>query len=334
MNNKEKTTMDKIFGLVKYIIGALVIIVIMTNVGRIVKWIGLEEPVFENSKVVVRENYDLDQETLAALETAEQAAYQYASGEIDKWIGDIRVNEERFLDEYFSYARMKGRDLAAFYYGTLHKVLKVTKTPAEILMEDLKKGISNHFFSKEVAQMKVTNITNGAVEVFIKTFDNELIKLQEKHNIPKPVWDKYIYNLCSMIARFESKSVPTATKIVVGSLTGISIKAAQPLLAKLGPKVAQKIALKTGAKSASLAGAKRFSKWIPGLGTVITIAVIGWDYIDYKLTADRAKSDPRDGFDQYFQEMKTELLGPTEDSIMGSIGMWSDNLKKNISNNK
>lgn len=329
---KEKTTMEKIFGFGKFVIISALIFVFLTNVGKIVDMTGLKERHFENSKVVPKVDYDLDKEILAAMDTAEQAAYQYASDELDRWISEMMGNTDRFLDEYFEFTSTKGREISAFYHWGMNKIFSGHKTAAEALMDNLEHEISKHLMNKEVAQSRIDNITNGAVKVFMDTFGSELVKLQEKHNIPRPDWDKHIYRICSMTAEYDAKSVPVASKIVVASGAAITIKVATPALSWLGEKVGQKMAAKAGAKYAAAAagGAKKFAKFIPGIGTVIAISVIGWDLLDYKVTSERSKRDLRTGLEEYFQEMKAELLGPTEDSIMGSIYMWENNLKANI----
>ena len=331
-NKKEKTTMDKIFGLIKYLVGAALIFVFLTGVGRLMLGSGAGERHFENAKVVSKIDYNVDQEILDAMNTAEQAAYQYASAEIDRWIAEMMGSTNRFLDEYFEFGAVKGREVMALFHGAAHKLNISNKTATEALIEDLEHEMSKRLMNKEVAQSRIENITNCAVKEFLDTFGDELVKIQQKHNIPRPDWDKHIYRLCKMTAEYDSKSVPVASKIVIASGATITLKVATPALAMIGEKVGAKLAAKAGAKyvTAAANGAKNFSKMLPGIGTIIAISVIGWDLLDSKITAERNKRDLKAGFEQYFQEMKTELLGPTEDSIMGSIYMWENNIKANI----
>ena len=332
INNKEKTTMDRIFGLIKYLVGAAIIFVFLTGVGRMMLGSGAGERHFENEKVVSKIDYNVDQEILAAMNTAEQAAYQYASAELDRWISEMMGSTDRFLEEYYEFGSVKSRELMALFHGAAHKLNSSYKTATEALIEDLEHEMSKRLMNKEVAQSRIENITNGTVKEFLDTFGEELVKIQQKHKIPTPDWDKHIYRLCKMTAEYDAKGVPVASKIVIASSAAITLKVATPVLAMVGEKVGAKLATKAGAKyiTAAANGAKSFGRMIPGIGTVIAISVIGWDLLDYKVTADRNKRDLKAGFEQYFQEMKAELLGPTENSIMGSIYMWENNIKANI----
>ena len=88
--------------------------------------------------------------------------------------------------------------------------------------------------------------------------------------------------------------------------------------------------IKAGAKAVGATGAKSLGKFVPGIGMGIAIVVIVWDLWDYKNTADKGRRELRAGFAEYFQGLKAELLGPTEDSIMGSIVMWENAIRANL----
>lgn len=90
------------------------------------------------------------------------------------------------------------------------------------------------------------------------------------------------------------------------------------------------MAAKASAKAAGSTGAKSLGKVVPGIGMGIAIVVIVWDLWDYRKTADKGRRELRAGFAEYFQGLKDELLGPTEDSIMGSIVIWENAVRANI----
>lgn len=317
-------------GLVEFVLVMAFLFTVIICIGDRIRMSGYKEPVFKNAKVVTEANYNLNAETQMAMATAKEAAYQYASDELDKWIAEMMKETDRFANEYFEYGAENSRGLSAVYHDVMHKLISSHKTANEALMEDLEQQISCHLFNKEAAQARITNITNETVAVYMKTFSRELAKIQEKHSIPQPVWDRHIYHLCSITAGFDSRSVPITTKVVVSTVAGITLKVATPLVTKVGQHVGEKLAAKAGTKTV----AKNFGKWIPGLGTLIATTVIGWDLIDYKLTAEKNKRALKAGFELYFQEMKTELLGPTEDSIIGSITLWENNIKSKLALSK
>lgn len=315
-----------IAGIGKWILVVAVTFTAVIWLGDKVRLYGHHTPEFESAKSVTEEQYDLDMETQIAMQTAKQAAYQYASDELDKWVSAIMNEVDSFADGYFEYGAENSRGLSAAYHGMMHKLISSHKTADEALMEDLERQISTRLFSKAAAQERITNITNETVALYMKTFGRELAKIQERHNIPKPLWDKHIYNLSEITAGFESRSVSMTTKVAVSTVAGITLKVATPLIDRVGQRAAAKLAAKAGTKTVTTS----FAKWIPGLGTVIAATVIGWDLIDYKVTAEKNKRALKAGFEKYFQEMKIELLGQTEDSIIGAITLWENSIKSKL----
>ncbi len=289
-----------------------------------------EMPKFENSKVVPTFNYNLDKEILDAMDTAEKAARQSAEREIDLWIQELMGRSELFIDDYFKLLNVKGRETIAVYHFIANKIISGHPTAAEAHMKALEKEISAHVIMPEVAQQRIEAITNNTVAAYMKALDNKFKEIQEKHNIPTPVWNKHISRLCGLTAEFETKSVPISAKMVLASLGVLTVKAMTPIITKIGQKVGQKLAVKAGAEAVGATGAKSLGKFVPGIGMGIAIVVIIWDLWDYKNTADKGRRELRAGFAEYFQGLKAELLGPTEDSIMGSIVMWENAIRAKL----
>ena len=183
---KEKSTFDKILGLIKLTLVVGLAFVCVTNFGKIAGVKGWEMPQFENSKVVPQFNYNVDQEILDAMATAEQSATQYTSDAIDGWIGEMMGRTEGFLDDYFSFTNVKAREVAAAGHFIVNAIFKNQPTAAEAAMRNLEEDISKYVVKPAIAQQKVENITNGAVATFMNTFNSELLKVQAKHNIPTP----------------------------------------------------------------------------------------------------------------------------------------------------
>ena len=76
----------------------------------------------------------------------------------------------------------------------------------------------------------------------------------------------------------------------------------------------------------------KFGKAIPYIGWGVTAAICIWDIADYTNTASEGKELLKQSLAQYFQEVKTELLCSTDQSIMGSISNWETDVKTNIVN--
>ena len=331
---KGKSTMDKIFGLIKFTLVACLIMVATTRAGFIASHQKEEMPKFENSAAVPHLDYDLDKEVLDAMDIAEHASEKYASEEIDKWIAELMKRTDVFLDDYFSFTNVKTRETKAVYHCFLHKFINEDHPSAStVARRDLEKQISKQVIKKEIAQQKVENITNQALVVYMDALDKEFVKIQKKHNIPTPVWNKYLSRLCNLTAEYETRSIPISVKLLWASSGVLTVKAI-PVITKIGQKAGQKLAVKAGSKAVSSLGAKSIGKILPGAGMCISTVVIVWDLYDYKRTADNGRKQLRAGFRDYFKEMKTELMGRTEDGIMGSIVTWENNLKEQISKNK
>ena len=109
-------------------------------------------------------------------------------------------------------------------------------------------------------------------------------------------------------------------------LTGFTAYKVVPMVKDVAVKVSAKIAGKTAstvAKTGTSVAAKtagKAAKAIPIVGWGITAAICIWDVVDYSKTAREGKVMLRKSLDEYFREVKKQLLGNTEDSIMGLYG--------------
>lgn len=158
-------------------------------------------------------------------------------------------------------------------------------------------------------------------------------------------WNKYISGLCGLTLDTNQKSYPIAFKTAVVSgtaMTGmmiapaiknvatkVSSRIAEKTAAKAGTKAAEKVAVKAGSKAAAK-GAGTVAKAIPYIGWGITAVICIWDIVDYSKSASEGKKLLRTSLEEYFGEIKTELLGNNETSIMGSITLWENSLKAKI----
>lgn len=332
--NKEKSSMDKILGFIKFTLVVLLLIVAITRAGDLVKHTDEDMPEFKNSAAVPQLDYNLDEELLEAMLSAEKTSEKYISDELDKWIAEMRKRTDIFLDDYFSFVNVKTREAKAVYHYISHKIYNPLPSASTVARRELENEISKQIIKKEIAQQKIENITNQSVTLFMDTFDKELIKIQNRHNIPTPDWNKYLSRLCNLASEYETRSIPISAKIFLSACGVLTVKAASPVITKIGQKVGQKLIVKAGSKAASSLGAKTIGELLPGAGMCIAAVVIIWDLYDYKKTADNGRKDLKVGFEEYFKEMKDELMGRTENSIMGSIVAWENSVREQISKNK
>ena len=70
----------------------------------------------KSSQPVIVEDRELDREVKGAMDIAREAAYEYASTELDIWINEMMARaDEDFLDDYFSFMQTKRRELTSLY---------------------------------------------------------------------------------------------------------------------------------------------------------------------------------------------------------------------------
>lgn len=333
--------------------------VFVTNFGAI-KRLALNIIYRDNGtrKAIVKEtHYDLEAGVIQAMQTAHDAAYEYASNELDKWVDELnyRVDNE-FLDDYFSFMETKRRELTTTLNWILYSMSISPMSAEEKAVLELEEQISKKIIKPELSQLKIENITREALNIYAETFDNELIKYQERYNIPRPMWNKYIQGVCGLTMGAESKKIPIATKTMIVSgiaLTGvvsvpvtaliksvstkIAARNAASAAAKAGTTVvvksAGKVAAKAGAKTAAK-GAASMTQAVPLIGLGITAAICIWDIVEHAKTSRESKRILKQNLSEYFSEVKTELLNSSEEGIMGSIIDWENKLRKNISRNK
>lgn len=120
-----------------------------------------------------------------------------------------------------------------------------------------------------------------------------------------------------------------AAPVIKNIATKVSAKIAEKTALKLGTKAIGTTAVKATSKAVGK-GAGSVAKAIPYVGWGITAAICVWDIIDYANTTKEGKILLKQNLTEYFQEVKTELLSSTDQSIMGSITHWENTVKAKI----
>ena len=335
--------MDRFIRIVETLLLVAVVVVLITNGGKMVGEAAPEMPETAATAAEFQFDYNINREILDAIDVADSAAGRYASAELDRWIAEMMGRTDKFLDEYFSFKNVKLREGAAIYHYIGHKVNKNHLTASEAAMKNLEEEISRNIIDSSTAQRRIEEISNGTANEFMKTFNTELSKVQAKYAVPVQEWDRHIQRLCGITSEFNTRNVSVATKLVMVSGGVLTLRAVAPIFTKICQKIGQKFAISAGVRAAGAAGAASTAgaagaagttaavgSAIPIIGIGITAAVIAWDIYDYSKTADKGKRELRASFIEYFREMKAELMGPTENSIMGSIAMWENDVRSQI----
>ena len=348
-NIKGEGIMKNFFKAIKYIFVGIIIAVVATNHGSDIIAMFKDKDIIRTERsVVAKINYDrLDKETLVALDRAREAAYSYADNELEKWIAEVmaRVDGD-FLDDYFGFVQTKCREIRALGHTIGHLLVPIhIKNAEEALAEELEERISNTVIRPEISEQRIKNITQGAIEVYLSTLDKEFQQVQEAYKIPTPAWNEYVSNLCGMTMNIESKAYPISVKTAIMTTSGIAVLGAIPAV-KIARKVSERIAVKAGANVAEKAGVKVATKAvaktggttvvkaIPIAGWAVTAGIVIWDVIDYNVGAEKGKKMLRENVADYLQEIKTEFLADSEDTVMGSITQWENSLKSRIAERK
>ena len=290
--------------------------------------------------------YPSAMEIETAMKTAHAAAYRYTSKEIDSWIDELMYRvDNAFLGDYFSFVQVKKREITSLFYSIRHFFDSDSETAEEIITRELEKKLSDIVIKPEQSQLRINEITKGAVGVYMETFGSELARLQIEYKIPAPEWNKYISDICGLTLDVNQKAYPVKFKMAVVSGTALSLVSAAPVVKKIASTVSKKMAARAGAKAgakivgkvaakagvqAAGRGAAAAASAIPYVGLGITAAICLWDIIDFANTSAEGKRMLRASLVEYFAEMKTEMLGSGDASIMGSLDVWENNVKEKI----
>jgi hypothetical protein len=323
----------------------LLILLFITNLGDM-KVFKVQKPTEVSPSVPVPSlNYDLNEEVLNAMSNAFIVANDYVEAELDVWINEMMSRvDENFLDDYFSFMQVKKREILTVYNSIKKLINKNAETAEEAAIRELEEEISRKIIIPEIAQARINNITDEAIKLYVNSLDEQLADVQKGYNVPTLDWNKYISSICGLTFDMENKNYPIAFKSVVTSGAALTGYAMAPVIKNVATKVSTKVAEKSAAKIAEKAAitavakttgkqAGNIAKSIPYVGWGVTAAICAWEIVDYSNTATEGKELLRENLFDYFQEVKKELLASKEQSIMGSIILWENDVKANIANN-
>ena len=290
-------------------------------------------------------NYDLGEEINQALDRAHKEAEAYVDGELDSWIGDVMARLDRdFMDDYFGVVNTYWREASTMGLWVTNK-LGFTDSPEDVMTRKLEDMVSKRIIRPEISQQRIKNITDSAVDIYLTSLDTELQKIRQAHRIPTPDWNRYICDITEMTMGVESRTYPVSAKAFWVSGGAIALASAPALVnvaktvftkiaQKTGLKVAEKAGAKVAVKTVAKAGGKTVAKAIPVIGWGVTAGILIWDILDHKASAEKGKAMLKESMQDYMNTVKDELMGNTENSIMGAITEWENKVKRNIMEKK
>ena len=330
---------------IAFVFAALVIVayVFVTAIGGIKNGnISVSSPKEKSIYASVRQ--DIEKGTLDAMDTAYKEVYEYVENELDSWISELKGRVEKdFFPVYFNFWNVKGREIKTVAYSIGHAI-GVSQSAESAMIAEIERMIEQKVIRPEISQKRIENIASSAATLYLETFDFEMNKLQAKLRLPTELWNECIADLCGLTLDVEAKNVPIAMKTVfVSGVAGAGLLAipVTSVVKKVSTKVASKTATKVVAKTVAKTGTKAVAKTsmtasqaIPFVGLGVSAAVLVWDIVDYKMSAEKGKKVLRTNFSDYFAELKSELLGSSDSGIMGSITEWEEKMKTRMVKNR
>lgn len=264
------------------------------------------------------------------LDNARRNAEDYASKELDTWVGDLmnRVDNS-FLDWYFSYFNQKQIEYKSFFVqlssGAVHLLNSNNPTPAEkvaeVMTEDFQKEFSKRVLLPQVSQMRLERITQQTVRYYLDELRGNINNISVNYKIPQADWNQYLSDIAVTINDTEGKVSNLSLKMLLGGGSYLALKPlVAPLVLKVGSKVVAKLASKAGAKIATKTGVALAGKTVSVLlDATIGVGIIIWDIWDNNHTAKVEKPILHDNIANYLQEVKYSLLDNPENGIMTVI---------------
>lgn len=264
-----------------------------------------------------------------AMREAHQTAESFAQKGLSDWHRELEPRLEGFLDWYFDYFNQKGLELRVPLIwassAAIHAVNPDQPTGNDAVVEQLTERLQREF-SKRVlvprtAQMKLENITQATVDLYLTEVSRNVALVQQRYQIPQGDWDRYLNDVATTVADTEGNLSSLSLKLVAG---GGSYLLAKPLIAlsmaKLGSKLSAKFAgaalAKVAAKTGGTVAAELGSSL---LDPIAGVAILLWDVWDYRHTVTVDRPLLRDTLLAYLSDMETALLKNPETGIMSSI---------------
>lgn len=280
----------------------------------------------------------VDKEVYNSMIAAYDKAETYASDKLDQWIVDVMYKADAdFLPWYFNYINMKTREIKGLGYDIVHWFNNMAPSSAEILLQDLDQALNSRLLQAQITQLTFENILSETVRVYNKSLTDSLAKIQVKYSVPEPEWKDYLSDLSHVVQDSGTSMTPVPIKVVIATTgvatliignTGIKcITAIGKGVGKLFAKTTGKTVAKAGGKAASKMLGKTLGKFA---GSIITVAILVWDIVDYKMTEARDKPILRQNIQDYLVNVKLDLLYDEEFGICSELNSIQEKLAQKL----
>jgi len=251
----------------------------------------------------------VDEEIIHAVQKAHNEAEQYADHALTIWTKALmlRVNKH-FIPWYFSYINQMKLELLYAWYWSVKQVTSTKESAGEQINLKIQSAFSSKVLRPEISELKLHNIAQQTVDIFVKSLQEDLRNIKESYSISSTDWNDYLRSISSLSEQTEGlRDVPLLLKATTAAGIFTTIKITAPAISLITKRLAPKAATTvTGAagKFASFAG--------KGLGMYVTIGFVAWDIIDHlhtkKVNAPILRNTIADYLKQVVIQLKQKVM--------------------------
>lgn len=273
----------------------------------------------------------VDKEIYQSMCKAYYKAEDYASIRLDNWIDSVMTKADNdFLPWYFGFINMKTREIKGLGYDIGHWFSDIVPTSQEAFLKELEQSLNSRLIQPETTQVVFENILRDTTRVYNEALSSDLSKIQTKYKVPTPEWEKYLSDLSHVVRNTGTSMTVLPVKgvvagagaagLIVGNAGVQCAKAIGNGVGKILSKTTTKTVAKSGAKAAAKTGSKVGAKTLGKFaGPIITVAIIVWDVVDYKMTESKDKLVLRQNIYDYLINIKSTLLYDEEFGICSEL---------------
>lgn len=282
----------------------------------------------------------VDQSIINAIKNADSTVQSFAEEKLNTWVDELMTRVDgSFLDWYFNYFNQKKLEFSAPFVwlssAVSHWINSDSPSPEQVLVEktteDFQLEFAKRVLRPKIAQLELERITNDTVSMYVSQLEKNVSIIQGSYNLPQGKWDKYLNDIAITINDTEGIISNFSFKALVGGSSYLLVKAAIPMMAKVGSKVAITFAGKAGAKMAAKTGGLVAGKiGAEFLDPIVGVGIIIWDLWDYHHTVSVNKPILRAAILDYLNEVKKSLLNNPENGIMASIYQLEGDIIKSV----
>ena len=325
---------------------AILILIVISSLGRSLAFGATSIPsitVATPQSITVQHETPLDQrqenkvkvDLNTALTKSREQSLKVASKELDRWIVKLMKkvddpnNNHDFLDWYFGYWTQQGFGLNAVAASGIHLIDKNSPNAQSKLQENVRKEFTNRVFRPEIAKLELKNISRRVSLAYANELEKNIEDVRIVNKISTADWDGYLQGLAISIADVNGRPPLNVKAFSIGSASGTLLLAKSTLIAiekvsaKIGAKILTKVLTSLSVKVGIISGSNV-------LAPLATIAIVTWDAIDIHNTGTEYRPILKNSIQDYFKEMKGEILTDGENGIEKLISDTENNIRRGV----